>query len=297
MKLKDKAVLITGAGSGLGREMALVFAREGAKIGVNDVRPEAAHNVVTEVERAGGRAVRLVADVTDSAAVRKIFAEFVAAFGTIDVLINNAGIGRVRPGSEATPTVDKTDADWHRMIATHLDATFYCTREALKVMTPKQSGRIINLGSIVGLTGIELAADYGAAKGGIISFTKCVAREVARHGILVNCIAPGFIETPMTAPLTPELRKFSDSANADRTFRRAARHRGRGAVSRQRRLVVHGRAGDQPQWRLRYLNNLIWILPLRHEFATCDRAHRRRNGAIVFPARARDAGNRRYRRA
>jgi 3-oxoacyl-[acyl-carrier protein] reductase len=207
MKLKDKAVLITGAGSGLGREMALTFTREGAKIGVNDVRPEAAHNVVTEVERAGGRAVRLVADVADSTAVRKMFAEFVAAFGTIDVLVNNAGIGRVRPGSEATATVDKTDEDWHRMLATHLDATFYCTREALKVMTAKKSGRIINLGSIVGLTGIEMAADYGAAKGAIISFTKCVAREVVRHGILVNCIAPGFIETPMTAPLASGLRQ------------------------------------------------------------------------------------------
>jgi 3-oxoacyl-[acyl-carrier protein] reductase len=207
MKLKDKAVLITGAGSGLGREMALMFAREGAKIGINDIRPEAAHNVVTEVERAGARAVRLVADVADSTAVKKMFAEFVVAFGTIDVLINNAGIARVRPGSEATATVDKTDEDWHRMLATHLDATFYCTREALKVMTAKKSGRIINLGSIVGLTGIELAADYGAAKGGIISFTRCVAREVVRHGILVNCIAPGFIETPMTAPLAPELRQ------------------------------------------------------------------------------------------
>jgi 3-oxoacyl-[acyl-carrier protein] reductase len=207
MKLKDKAVLITGAGSGLGREMALVFTREGAKIGVNDLRPEAAQNVVTEIERAGGRAVRLVADVSDSAEVKKIFGEFVAAFGTIDVLVNNAGIGRVRPGSEATPTVHKTDEDWHKMIATHLDATFYCTREALKVMIAKQSGRIVNLGSIVGLTGIELASDYGAAKGGIISFTKCVAREVVRHGILVNCIAPGFIETPMTAPLSSELRR------------------------------------------------------------------------------------------
>ncbi|HEY2524328.1 MAG TPA: SDR family NAD(P)-dependent oxidoreductase [Candidatus Binataceae bacterium] len=209
MKLKDKAVLITGAGSGLGREMALVFAREGAKIGVNDVRPEAAQNVTTEVERAGGRALALVADVTDSAAVRKIFAGFVAAFGTVDVLINNAGIGRVRPGSEATPTAEKSDEDWHKMIATHLDATFYCTREALKVMLPKKSGRIINLGSIVGLTGIEMAADYGAAKGGIISFTKCVAREVVRAGILVNCIAPGFIETPMTAPIGPELRQIA----------------------------------------------------------------------------------------
>lgn len=207
MKLKDKAVLITGGGSGLGREMALVFAREGARVGVNDVRPEAAQNVTTEVERAGGRAQALIADVADSAAVKRMFAEFIGAFGTIDVLINNAGIGRVRPGSEATPTVEKTDEDWHRMLATHLDATFYCTREALKTMIPNRSGRIINLGSIVGLTGIEMAADYGAAKGGIISFTRCVAREVVRHGILVNCIAPGFIETPMTAPLSPELRK------------------------------------------------------------------------------------------
>ena len=207
MKLKDKAVLITGGGSGLGREMALVFSREGARVGVNDVRPEAAQNVTTEIERAGGRARALIADVADSAAVKRIFAEFIAAFGTIDVLINNAGIGRVRPGSEATPTVEKSDEDWHRMLATHLDATFYCTREALKTMMPNRSGRIINLGSIVGLTGIELAADYGAAKGGIISFTRCVAREVVCHGILVNCIAPGFIETPMTAPLSPELRK------------------------------------------------------------------------------------------
>jgi 3-oxoacyl-[acyl-carrier protein] reductase len=209
VKLKDKAVLITGAGSGLGREMALLFTREGARVGVNDVRPEAAQNVVSEIEQAGGRPIRLVADVTDSAAVRRMFAEFVAAFGTVDVLINNAGIARVRPGSEATPTADKTDEDWHRMLATHLDATFYCTREALKVMTANKSGRIINLGSIVGLTGVELAADYGAAKGGIISFTKCVAREVARHGILVNCIAPGFIETPMTASLTPKLRRLA----------------------------------------------------------------------------------------
>jgi 3-oxoacyl-[acyl-carrier protein] reductase len=207
MKLKDKAVLITGGGSGLGREMALVFSREGARIGVNDVRPEAAQNVTTELERAGGRAQAVIADVADSAAVKRMFAEFIAAFGTIDILINNAGIGRVRPGSEATPTVEKTDEDWHRMLATHLDATFYCTREALKTMIPNRCGRIINLGSIVGLTGIEMAADYGAAKGGIISFTRCVAREVVRHDILVNCIAPGFIETPMTAPLSPELRK------------------------------------------------------------------------------------------
>ncbi|HYR78929.1 MAG TPA: SDR family NAD(P)-dependent oxidoreductase [Candidatus Dormibacteraeota bacterium] len=207
MKLKDKVVLITGGGSGLGREMGLTFAREGAKIGVNDIRPESASNVVTEIERAGGKARPFVTDVSNSAAVKKMFTDFVAAFGTIDILINNAGIGRTRDSSEVVPTHEKTDEDWHKMIATHLDSTFFCTREALKVMIPKQSGRIVNLGSIAGTTGLAFASDYCAAKGGIISFTKSVAREVVPLGILVNCIAPGFIDTPMTAPIDAEMRK------------------------------------------------------------------------------------------
>jgi 3-oxoacyl-[acyl-carrier protein] reductase len=209
MKLKDKVVLITGGGSGLGREMGLTFAREGAKVGVNDIKPESAQNVVTEIERAGGLARSFVADVSSSAAVRKMFADFVAAFGTIDILINNAGIGRASEveNPDLFMTHQKTDEDWHKMLATHLDATFYCTREALKVMIPKQSGRIINIGSIAGTTGLAFASDYCAAKGGIISFTKSVAREVVPMGILVNCIAPGFIDTPMTAPIPIEFRK------------------------------------------------------------------------------------------
>ena len=207
MKLKDKVVLITGGGSGLGREMGLTFAREGAKIGVNDIKPESAQNVVTEIERAGGTARPFVADVSSSAAVKKMFADFIAAFGTIDILINNAGIGRTRESSEVVPTHEKSDEDWHKMLATHLDSTFFCTREALKVMIPKHSGRIVNLGSIAGTTGLAFASDYCAAKGGIISFTKSVAREVVALGILVNCIAPGFIETPMTAPIEGEMRK------------------------------------------------------------------------------------------
>lgn len=207
MKLKDKVVMITGGGSGLGREMGLTFAREGATIGVNDIRPESAQNVVTEIERAGGKAKPFVADVSSSAAVKKMFADFVAAFGKIDVLINNAGIGRTRESNEFTGLQDVADEDWHKMLATHLDSTFYCTREALKLMIPKKSGRIINLGSIAGTTGLGYAVPYSAAKGGIISFTKALAKEVVGHGILVNCIAPGFIETPMTAPITPEMRQ------------------------------------------------------------------------------------------
>jgi NAD(P)-dependent dehydrogenase (short-subunit alcohol dehydrogenase family) len=210
MKLKDKVVLITGGGSGLGRETALLFASEGAKVGVNDVRPEAAQNVTTEIERAGGIARPFVADVSSSAAVRKMFADFLAAFGTIDVLVNNAGIGRTREGDDniLLTTVDLTDDDWHKMLATHLDATFYCTREALKVMIPKRSGRIINIGSIAGTAGLPFVSNYCAAKGGIISFTKSVALEVVKHGILVNAIAPGFIETPMTAIMPPESRQW-----------------------------------------------------------------------------------------
>src|SRR5579859_3379947 len=210
MKLKDKAVLITGSGSGLGREMGLLFASEGAKVGINDVRPEAAHNVATEIERAGGIARTFVADVSSSAAVKKMFANFLAAFGTIDVLINNAGIGRTRDPNEQLllTTVDLTDDDWHKMLATHLDATFYCTREALKVMIPKKSGRIINQGSIAGTAGLPFVSNYCAAKGGIISFTKSVALEVAKFNVLVNAIAPGFIDTPMTAPMPPESRQW-----------------------------------------------------------------------------------------
>jgi len=207
MKLNGKVVLITGGGSGLGREMGLTFAREGAKVGVNDIKPESAQNVATEIERAGGKARPFVADVSSSGAVKTMFTDFIAAFVTIDILINNAGIGRTRDASEAIPTHEKTDEDWRKMLATHLDSTFFCTREALKVMIPKQSGRIINLGSIAGTTGLAFASDYCAAKGGIISFTKSVAREVVAMGILVNCIAPGFIETPMTDPLSQELKE------------------------------------------------------------------------------------------
>jgi len=212
MKLKDKVVLITGGGSGLGRETGMTFAREGAKVGINDIRPESAQNVVTEIERAGGKGAKsFVADVSNSAAVKKMFADFIAAYGTIDILINNAGIGRIREadiGETFAPgTQDLSDDDWHKMLATHLDSTFFCTREALKTMIAKKSGRIINISSIAATTGLAYAAHYCAAKGGIASFTKSLAKEVVSHGILVNAIAPGFIDTPMTAPIENELRK------------------------------------------------------------------------------------------
>jgi len=225
MKLKSKVALITGGGSGLGREIALAFAREGCAIGVNDIRPETAEAVTQEVRALGVDATALPCDVADSRAVTKMFAKHMGDLQALDVLVNNAGIafveehvkrnieamiqeimtaGRTTRSAEATKTME--DGHWRRTLAIHLDGTFYCTREALKIIEFNGWGAIINMASIAGLTGIAAAPDYSAAKAGIIGFTKSVAREVIGRGISVNAIAPGYIDTPLLDPL-PDLMK------------------------------------------------------------------------------------------
>ncbi len=225
MKLKSKVALITGAGSGLGREIALAFAREGCAVGVNDIRPEAADAVVAELRAAGAEASPLPCDVADSRAVHKMFAKHMGDFQSLDILVNNAGIayaeehvkknlelmiqdtmtsGRVTRSAEATKTME--DGQWRRTLSIHLDGTFYCTREALKIMEFNGWGNIINMASLASLTGIVGAPDYSAAKAGIVGFTKSVAREVIGRGIRVNAIAPGYIDTPLLDPF-PELMK------------------------------------------------------------------------------------------
>ena len=225
MKLKSKVALITGAGSGLGREIALAFAREGCAVGVNDIRPEAAEAVVAELRAVGGEAHAHPCDVADSRAVHKMFAKHMGDFQSLDILVNNAGIayaeehvkknlelmiqdtmtsGRVTRSAEATKTME--DGQWRRTLSIHLDGTFYCTREALKIMEFNGWGNIINMASLAALTGIVGAPDYSAAKAGIVGFTKSVAREVIGRGIRVNAIAPGYIDTPLLDPF-PELMK------------------------------------------------------------------------------------------
>jgi len=227
MKLKSKVALITGAGSGLGREIALAFAREGCAVGINDIRLEAAEAVVKEVETLGGEAAALPCDVADSRAVHKMFAAHMGAFQNLDILVNNAGIahmedhvkansekmltevmttGRSTMSLEATKTME--DGHWRRTLAIHLDGTFYCTREALKIMEFNGTGCIINMASLAGLTGIMGAPDYSAAKAGIIGFTKSVAREVIGRGIRVNAIAPGYIDTPLLDVMSPMMRQM-----------------------------------------------------------------------------------------
>jgi 3-oxoacyl-[acyl-carrier protein] reductase len=216
MKLAGRMALITGAGSGLGREIALTFAREGAKIAINDVRRESAERVAREIKAGGGDAITLVADVSDSVEVRAMFEHLIETWKTLDILVNNAGIAVVTDevksnfnqalaetlsGGRATQSVGATrtmlDSHWRRTLSIHLDGTFYCTREALKIMEAKGAGKVINMASVAGIAGLLGSPDYSAAKAGIIGFTKSVAREVISRGIYVNVIAPGFIDTPL----------------------------------------------------------------------------------------------------
>jgi 3-oxoacyl-[acyl-carrier protein] reductase len=193
MKLQDKVAIITGAGSGIGRAVALRFASEGARVAVTDVDEASARDAAAAIEKGHALALRL--DVTDSAQVRAAFDRVTGTWGRLDVLVNNAGVA----GFAETNALD--DDTWRKVMAVHLDGTFYCTREALRLMTA--GAKIINMASICGMMGWPMAAHYSAAKGGIIAFTKAVAREAVLRGIYVNAIAPGFIETPMITELMP----------------------------------------------------------------------------------------------
>jgi len=228
MKLKDRIALVTGGGSGLGRAISLLFAEEGAHVIVNELRLETAEQTVASMKGpAGGRAIQ--ADVSDSAQVKAMFATIEREVGGLDILVNNAGIAfgpgddraEVNRKSEALimellsgqggqthldVTQNLSDESWRRMIAVHVDGTFYCTREALKLMSRKNRGAIVNLSSVAALTGLEVVPHYSAAKGAILAFTRAVAKDVASRGIRVNAICPGYIDTPMTERMSPLIR-------------------------------------------------------------------------------------------
>lgn len=228
-RLRGKIALVTGGGSGLGAAIARRYAEEGAAVFVNDLREESAKRVSAECEarRPGGGAIAF--DVSDPAAVRRGFEDLDRRTGRLDVLVNNAGIGLVgerarayvglamtqaqemttkgRIETHCDTTVALSDEDWDRMIRTHLYGTFHCTREALKIMNRQSgdpsAGKIVNMGSIMGTAAGAGAIDYCAAKGGILAFTRALARELVTRKIQVNAIAPGFIDTPLLDDLRP----------------------------------------------------------------------------------------------
>ena len=201
MKLANKTALITGAGSGIGRAIALRFAAEGARIVVAELNEANGQETARLIQAQGGEALAMPTDVSNSASVTQIFQAVDASGWGVDILVNNAG-----QGGTLTPLHQLTDEAWQAMLATHLNGTFYCSREAINRMLPKQSGAIINIASVAGLAGMPMGVSYSAAKAGIIGFTKAAGKEVARFGIRVNAIAPGWVETPILDHLPDTLR-------------------------------------------------------------------------------------------
>jgi 3-oxoacyl-[acyl-carrier protein] reductase len=198
MRLKDKVAVVTGAGRGIGRAIALQLAREGAHLACWDVDAESAAQTAGMVEAMGGRALSSRVDVTELEGVSAAAEDVLAQFSRIDILINNAGITRDNLLIRMTPQ------EWDQVLAVNLKGAFHCAKAMVRQMMKQRSGRIVNIASVVGLMGNPGQANYCASKAGIIGFTKAVAKEVASRGITVNAVAPGFIETEMT-------RKLSDS--------------------------------------------------------------------------------------
>ena len=200
-----KIALVTGAGDGIGRAVALALAREGADITVNDVAETSAQKVAEEIRAIGCRALVAVADVADGEAVAAMFRQTVEELGGVDVVVNNAGIGFRRLAE------DITEAEWRRVIDVNLTGVFLCSRAAITVMKPRRSGHIINIASIAGRRiSIHGAAHYTAAKAGVIGLTRHLAYELGPFGIRVNAICPGETLTPLMERIgDPELLEES----------------------------------------------------------------------------------------
>jgi len=201
LRLTDKVAVITGAASGIGKEIAIRFAREGAKIVIADLNQNAADATAGELDPAGQRALGIAMDVANEDQVNDGIDKAIAAFGALDVLVSNAGIQIVEP------LVDFEFAKWKKLMAIHLDGAFLTTRAALRQMYTQNSGTIIYMGSVHSKEASVLKAPYVTAKHGLIGLAKVVAKEGAAHGVRANVICPGFVRTPLVDKQIPEQAK------------------------------------------------------------------------------------------
>ncbi len=201
MSLKEKVAIVTGGGQGIGRCIALRLAKEAAKIAIFDLNRQLARAVVEEIVTDKTEAVSFQVDVSSMEEVKQAINQTIDKFRHIDILVNNAGINKDKL------LLRMEDEDWGRVLQTNLTGTFNCMKVVLRSMVKNRYGRIVNVSSVVGIRGNVGQANYAASKAGIIGLTKSVAREVARYGVTVNAVAPGFIDTPMTRKLGEEKRQ------------------------------------------------------------------------------------------
>ena len=200
--LTGSVALVTGASRGIGAVIATRLAQAGAKVGVNYMSSEAAAaGVVDSITGSGGEALLLGGDVTEEEATKSIIKQITDHWGRIDILVNNAGINRDRL------LVRMSQDDWDQVLGVDLRGAFLCTRHVMPHLIKQRSGRIVNISSVVGISGNPGQANYAAAKAGLIGFTKSVAREVASRNVTVNALAPGYVTTGMVEQLTEETRQ------------------------------------------------------------------------------------------
>lgn len=202
MLLTDKTAVVTGGSRGIGRAIAVALAAEGAKVAVIYAgNAAAAEETLSLIKEQGGEAVAMQCDVADDVAVSDMINAVKEQFGSVDILVNNAGI--TRDGL----LMRMKEGDWQTVLDTNLTGVFHCTKAVTKLMMKQRSGAIINITSVVGQTGNAGQANYAAAKAGMIGFTKSVAKELASRGIRVNAVAPGCIDTDMTAVLSDAVKE------------------------------------------------------------------------------------------
>ena len=201
MKLQDKVCVVTGAASGIGKEIALIYAREGGKIVIADLNLEAAEATANELKAAGKQAMAVAMNVTDEAQVNAGIAEVIAAWGRIDVLVSNAGIQIIHP------VEDFPYEEWKKLLSIHLDGAFLTTKACLPHMYKAGSGSVIYMGSVHSKEASKLKSAYVTAKHGLIGLAKAVSKEGAEHGVRANVICPGFVRTPLVDKQIPEQAK------------------------------------------------------------------------------------------
>ena len=200
-KLEDKVAIVTGASKGIGREIALLFAKEGAKLALTARTDELLRALADEIRKSGGEEpLCFPLDVKESEKVDELVDKTLDKFGRVDILVNNAGV--TRDGL----LLRMSDEDWDEVLDTNLKGAFLCLRAVAKPMMRQRAGRIINMASVIGLIGNAGQANYAASKAGIIALTKSAAKELGSRNVLINAIAPGFIDTEMTRALSDDVR-------------------------------------------------------------------------------------------